>query len=83
MNAMPTIQFRYDLWYVDGGLYNIALGLKRFMDELGIRVTLNAEVREVRRENGRVTGIVANGTFHAADIIVSNMEVIPAYEGLL
>jgi diapolycopene oxygenase len=24
MNAMPTIQFRYDLWYVDGGLYNIA-----------------------------------------------------------
>jgi hypothetical protein len=21
---LPTIQFRYDLWYVDGGLYNIA-----------------------------------------------------------
>ena len=26
---------------------------------------------------------MANGTFHAADIIVSNMEVIPAYERLL
>ena len=25
MNCMPTIQFRYDLWYVDGGLYGIAL----------------------------------------------------------
>jgi len=24
MNCLPTIQFRYDLWYVDGGLYNIA-----------------------------------------------------------
>ena len=83
MNAMPTIQFRYDLWYVDGGLYHIALGLKRLMDELGIKVNLNAEVSEVRRENGRVTGLVANGTFHAADIIVSNMEVIPAYEKLL
>ena len=83
MNAMPTIQFRYDLWYVDGGLYNIALGLKRLMEELGIKVNLNAEVSEVRRENKRVTGLVANGTFHAADIIVSNMEVIPAYEKLL
>jgi len=87
MNAMPTIQFRYDLWYVDGGLYNIALGLRRFMEELGIKVNLNAEVSEVRREDGhaggRVTGLVANGTFHAADIIVSNMEVIPAYERLL
>src|SRR5512137_564485 len=83
MNAMPTIQFRYDLWYVDGGLYNIAIGLRRLMDELGIKVNLKAEVSEVRHEGSRVTGLVANGTFHAADIIVSNMEVIPAYEKLL
>ena len=31
MNCLPTIQFRYDLLYVDGGLYNIARGLKRLM----------------------------------------------------
>ena len=55
----------------------------KVLEELGIQVNLNAEVSEVRRENGRVTGLVANGTFHAADIIVSNMEVIPAYEKLL
>ncbi|MFZ9940754.1 MAG: phytoene desaturase family protein [Luteolibacter sp.] len=83
MNCMATIQFRYDLWYVDGGLYGIALGLQRLMNELGITVHLNSQVDEVRKENGRVTGIVANGEFHAADIVVSNMEVIPAYEKLL
>jgi len=83
MNAMPTIQFRYDLWYVDGGLYKIAVGLRRLMDELGIPIHLNSEVTDVRREGSRVTGLVASGTFHPADIIVSNMEVIPAYEKLL
>jgi diapolycopene oxygenase len=103
MNAMPTIQFRYDLWYVDGGLYHIALGLQRLMNELGIKVNLNAEVSEVRTartpaegsgptravgrvpsRGDRVAGIVTkDGQFHAADIIVSNMEVIPAYETLL
>ena len=83
MNCMATIQFRYDLWYVDGGLYNIAVGLQRLMDELGITVCLNSEVTEVRKHGQRVTGIVANGEFHPADIIVSNMEVIPAYEKLL
>jgi len=83
MNCMATIQFRYDLWYVDGGLYGIALGLQRLMDELGVIVNLQSEVGEVRKENGRVTGVVANGEFHAADIVVSNMEVIPAYEKLL
>jgi diapolycopene oxygenase len=83
MNSLPTIQFRYDLWYVDGGLYNIARGLGRLLNELGIKVHLNAEVSEVRQEKNRVTGLVANGEFHAADIVVSNMEVIPAYEKLL
>jgi diapolycopene oxygenase len=84
MNCMPTIQFRYDLWYVDGGLYNIALGLQRLMNELGIVIRLNSEVAEVRKEGGHVTGLVTkDGAFHAADIMVSNMEVIPAYEKLL
>jgi diapolycopene oxygenase len=84
MNCLPTIQFRHDLWYVDGGLYNIAVGLQRLMDELGVTVRLNSEVKEVRKDGNRVTGIVArDGQFHPADLIVSNMEVIPAYERLL
>ena len=84
MNCMATIQFRYDLWYVDGGLYHIALGLQRLMDELGIKVCLNSEVVEVTKQDGRVTGIVTkDGSRHGADIIVSNMEVIPAYANLL
>lgn len=84
MNCMATIQFRYDLWYVDGGLYHIALGLQRLMDDLGVKVCLNSEVVEVTKQNGRVSGIVTqDGTHHSADIIVSNMEVIPAYEKLL
>jgi diapolycopene oxygenase len=83
MNSVPTIQFRHDLWYVDGGLYNIASGLGMLMAELGIGVHLGAEVSEVRRAGSRVTGLVAGGEFHPADVIVSNMEVIPAYEHLL
>jgi diapolycopene oxygenase len=83
MNCMPTIQYRYDLWYVDGGLYHIALGLGRLMEELGIEVVLHSTVSEVRKQGSRVTGLIANDVFHPADIIVSNMEVIPAYEKLL
>ncbi|MCX7721652.1 MAG: phytoene desaturase family protein [Verrucomicrobiae bacterium] len=84
MNCLPTIQFRYDLWYVDGGMYGIALGLQQLMDELGVAVRLNSEVVEVRKDGSRVTGVVTkDGQFHAADIVVSNMEVVPAYENLL
>jgi diapolycopene oxygenase len=83
MNSLPTIQFREDLWYVDGGLYNIARGFDRLMKELGIEIHLNAEVSEITREGGQVTGLIVNGRHHPADIVVSNMEVIPAYQKLL
>lgn len=84
MNCLPTIQFRYDLWYVDGGLYNIALGLQRLMNEIGVTVKLGAEVTEIRKEGGRVTGVTTkDGAFHQADIVVSNMEVVPACQKLL
>lgn len=83
MNCMPTIQFRHDLWYVDGGLYGIAEGLGKLLDELGVKVNLNAEVTEIRKSGNQVSGITVNGAFHKADIVVSNMEVIPAYQKLL
>ncbi|MCW1923395.1 NAD(P)/FAD-dependent oxidoreductase [Luteolibacter arcticus] len=84
MNCLPAIQFRYDLWYVDGGMYGIAVGLGRLMETLGIEVRLNSPVQEIRRDVDRVIGIVTgDGTFHPADIVVSNVEVIPAHRDLL
>jgi diapolycopene oxygenase len=83
LSSIPTIQFRHDLWYVDGGLYNIARGLQRLLDELGVPVHLGQDVTEIRRQNGNVTGIVANARFVVADVVVSNMEVIPACRELL
>jgi diapolycopene oxygenase len=68
---------------VDGGLYNIARGLRRLVNELGIPVHLGSEVTEIRRSNGRVTGVVVKGNLVPADIVVSNMEVIPACRDLL
>ncbi len=84
MNCLPVIQFRHDLWYADGGMYNIALGLGRLMEELSIRVHLNSEVAAIEKEGRRVTGLtLKDGTRVTADIIVSNMEVVPVCRDLL
>ncbi|MBM4152088.1 MAG: phytoene desaturase, partial [Kiritimatiellaceae bacterium] len=84
MNCMSAVQFRHDLWYVEGGMYGIACGLGRLMKELSIGVHLKSEVRSIEKSGGEVTGLtLADGTFVAADIVVSNMEVIPTYQSLL
>lgn len=84
LNCLPTIQFRYDLWYVDGGMYNIARGLGKLMAELGIDTHLGQEVTAISRNGSRASGIdLKDGGHIDADIVVSNMEVIPAYKRLL
>ena len=84
MNLMPIIQFDYGLWYVRGGMYELANGLGKLMDEMEIPVHLGANAQEITKSGKTVTGItLANGQSHSADIIVSNMEVIPAYRNLL
>lgn len=84
MNLMPLIQFDYGLWYVKGGMYELARGLGRLLDELGVPVHLDSEVAEIGRRGNRVEGItLTNGQKIASDYVVCNMEVIPAYRRLL
>jgi len=84
LNLLPYIQFEYGLWYVDGGMYGLARGLQKLMEELGIDIHLNTEVKELKKDENRITSaVLADGTEQSADIFVSDMEVIPAYERLL
>lgn len=85
LNLMPWIQYAYGLWYVDGGMYALAGGLGRLLGELGGEVHCNAEVVAIEhRSNDRVSGVrLADGTVVTADVVVSNMEVIPAHRRLL
>lgn len=84
MNLMPHVQFGYGLWYVRGGMYNIAVGLEKLARELGVRIHLNTEVAEITTDGSRVSGAISqDGLRLLADIVVSNMEVIPALRQLL
>lgn len=84
LNLLPYVQFGYGLWYVSGGMYNLARGLERLARETGVTIRLNTEVVEITRSGRRVTGLrLRDGTNVAADIVVSNVEVIAAYRDLL
>ena len=84
LNLLPHIQYEFGLWYVEGGMYNLALGLGKLLEELGVRIHLNSKVESMKTSDGKVLGIrLKDGSEILGDKIVSNMEVIPAYEELL
>ena len=84
MNMMPIIQFDFGLWYVRGGMYQLAEGMAKLMSEMEIKVHLEADVTAITREGKTVTGLsLADGRNLKFDTVVSNMEVVPTYEKLL
>ncbi len=88
MNLLPNIQLEFGLWYVFGGLYQLARAFERRLQETGVRLHLNHRVVGIEKNGRRVTGVQAvsgDGAqiYFEADYIVSNMEVIPANEHLL
>lgn len=84
LNLLPFSQLGYGLWYVKGGMYNLARGYEKRMNELGVKIHLNSEVVQMVKNGDNIEGIILkDGSRVNGDIIVSNMEVIPAYKRLL
>jgi diapolycopene oxygenase len=88
MNLMPNIQLEFGLWYVSGGLYQLANALNRRLEEVGVNICLEHEVVRIDTKKGASTGVQfrrPNGEVETlrADYVISNMEVIPAMKRLL
>lgn len=84
LNLLVYLQFGYGLWYVTGGMYNLARGLQKLAMELGVRFHLNQEVVALHKENNRICRVQCKeGNCYETDAVVCNMEVIPAYRRLL
>jgi diapolycopene oxygenase len=88
MNLMANIQLQFGLWYVSGGMYELARAFERRLGEVGAVVRLGCEAVRIERTGDRVIGVTAregdgSDTTLPADFVVSNMEVVPASEKLL
>ncbi len=84
LNQLVYVQLGLGIHYVKGGMYNIALGMKQVLDELRAEVKTSEPVSHIHIENGKAAGVVTeSGDHYPADVVVSNLEAIPAYKTLL
>lgn len=85
LNVLAYVQYNFGLWYVEGGMHKLGEGLVRLAEETGVSIHTGTEVSEILTDSHKnVTGIrLATGETISAGRVVSNMEVIPAYDKLL
>ena len=81
MNLLPYIQWKFGLWYVEGGMYQASVGMQKLISELNITVKTNTEVLTVEKQKGKIVSVtLSDGSTLNVDAVVSNMEAIPFYE---
>ncbi|WP_139998594.1 phytoene desaturase family protein [Paenibacillus paridis] len=83
LSQLIYVQMGLGIYYVEGGMYNIARGMLRLLVELGVEVRTNSEVLEIIAENGRATGVRLENETIACDLVVCNLEAVPAHKSIL
>jgi phytoene dehydrogenase-like protein len=81
--AIPYAELAFGGWYLPGGLGTLAGALRDRCASLGVRIELSSPVSRICTSDDRVTGVLADGRFEPADLVVSNVDALSTYRDLL
>lgn len=80
---IPMIELVYGVWYIQGGMYQMAKAMEKRFIEMGGKIRLNAQVDEILTLSGKVTGVLVNEKPIYADIVLCNADFPWAMNNLL
>lgn len=82
--AIPYAEQHFGAWYVAGGLHRLGQAIRDRAAERGARIRTGVEVAGITVSGGSVDGIrLVDGTFHRADVVVSDADATRVYSRLL
>ena len=83
LNVIPHLEQHYGAYFPDGGMYRITGSLVKLAEDLGVVFHYNSPVDEIVVKGKKAEGVKVNGDLHAADVVISNMDVWFTYRKLL
>ena len=83
MTLIQHLEQHYGTFVPEKGMVDITNSLVSLAKRNGVEFRYNAPVDEIVVENKKAVGIRVKGTTHKADVVVSNMDVVPTYRHLM
>ncbi len=83
LSVIPHLEYNEGVYYPKGGMISIAHALYKLAVKKGVQFYFGRQVDNIVCHENKVQGIITNGKHHAADVIVSNMDVYFTYKKLL
>ena len=81
---LPFMEISDGVFFPEGGMHRVAESLLDAAREKGVKLHLNAPVSKIDVDHKKAKGItLEDGSFHAADIVVSNADLPYVYNNLL
>lgn len=82
-SLMNYADIQLGTWYPMKGMHEFVKAFAHIAQEQGVQIQTSANVERIVIENGKATGTIVNGEFHAADIIISGADYAHTDQKLL
>ena len=80
---IPYLEKKDGVWFTNGGMYSVVTAMKDLFLSQGGTLYTDTEVQEITVDQGKVTGVIANGHTFEADAVVSNADLAHTYKHLV
>ncbi len=80
---IPMVELIYGVWFIKGGMRGYVTALERLFTELGGVIHLKAPVETIVMDGRKATGLMVQGQFQPADIVLSTADFPYAMKQLL
>lgn len=83
LNMIAHLEHNTGAFFPEKGMRDIVESLSGLARRCGVTITSGVEVKSLRMDGRRATGVETSAGFMPADVIVSDMDVIPFYRNLM
>jgi phytoene desaturase len=83
LNIIPHLEFGLGVFFPKGGMVSITNSLVDLAKRHGVQFYFNSKVEQILTQENKVKGVLIAGESIAADQVVCNIDVFPAYKYLL
>jgi len=83
MSMIPHLELGLGTYYPEGGMHQVSQSLFKLAQKVGVEFRFRESVQRIIHDHNQVSGVATDSGNYAADLIVTNMDVVPTYEKLL
>ncbi|MEN8816490.1 MAG: 1-hydroxycarotenoid 3,4-desaturase CrtD [Nonlabens sp.] len=83
MTMIPHLELGLGTFYPNGGMHRISQSLYELAQKVGIDFRFRESVTSIKHLNNKTTGVVTKDGDYHADLVVSNMDIVPTYRNLI